>query len=46
LLYLEDIDTMLRVYNITPSDTDITDLLTAYRLECVGKIEGILNEWI
>jgi len=46
LLYLQDIDTMLRVYNITPSDTDITDLLTAYRLECVGKIEGILNEWI
>jgi len=46
LLYLEDIDTMLRTYLITPSDTDITDLLTAYRLECVGNIEGILNEWI
>ena len=46
LLYLEDIDTMLRTYYITPSDTDITDLLTAYRLECVGKIEGVLNEWI
>ena len=46
LSYLYDIDFMLRNIDHTSESQEVKDLLTAYRLTCVGKIEGILNEWI
>jgi len=46
ILQIEDVDNFLRNCETAEYSETITDLLTAYRLECNGKIEGILNEWL